>query len=134
MFRLFAFLLLLVPLTYGGLWLADNPGMVKVLFICGKARMRSPTAADLVAKWSGVESDFAGLSNDADEKLSAEQIAWADQIFVMERRQLARLKSMFGRELRDKRVRSLNIPDRYKYMEPALVERLEAQLAGLFRT
>ena len=34
--------------------------------------MRSPTAADLVAGW-GVQADFAGLSHDADEKLSSEQ-------------------------------------------------------------
>jgi len=44
--------------------------MTNALFICGKARMRSTTAADISARWDGIEADFAGLSNDADEHLS----------------------------------------------------------------
>ena len=110
---------------------AQNPRMTRVLFICGKARMRSPTAADLVAAWPGIEADFAGLSKDADEKLSLEYILWADRIFVMERRQMARLKALFGAELRDKRVSCLNIPDRFAYMALDLVALLEARLASL---
>lgn len=102
--------------------------MTRALFICGKARMRSPTAVDIaVQKW-GIKADFAGLSNDADEKLSLEQIEWADIILVMERRQLARLKSGFGPALKGKKTASLNIPDRYQFMEPALVDLLIQRL------
>lgn len=97
--------------------------MTRALFICGKARRRSPTAADIAAGW-GVETDFAGLSADADERLSAEQIDWAEVIFVMERRQKARLARQFA--LGSKRVVCLNIPDRYPFMDPGLIARLEA--------
>jgi predicted protein tyrosine phosphatase len=41
--------------------------MLRALFLCGKARIRSPTAADLAARLGGMEVDFAGLSEDADE-------------------------------------------------------------------
>ena len=66
--------------------------MANILFICGKARKRSPTAADVVSRLSAVETDFAGLSNDADERLNLEHIKWADTIAVMEKRQLSRLR------------------------------------------
>lgn len=101
---------------------------VNALFICGKARMRSPTAADISAQINGVAADFAGLSNDADERLSVEHIEWATDIFVMERRQKSRLSQMFGSALKGKRVICLNIPDNYAYMQPELVDLLEARL------
>ena len=104
--------------------------MTKVLFICGKARMRSPTAADLVLGWGG-EADFAGLSHDADEKLSSEHIEWADVIFVMETRQKKRLNALFGPLLKDKRVVSLGVPDKFAYMQPELVAVLSKKLAHL---
>lgn len=107
--------------------------MVRILFVCGKARKRSPTAADLAARHEGVESDFGGLGADADERLSSEQISWADIVVVMERAQLSRLKRQFGPELRGKRVACLNVPDRFEYMEPALVRRLEPDLRRLLR-
>lgn len=105
--------------------------MIKVLFICGKARRRSPTAADLAARLADVDADFAGLSADADVRLGAEQIAQADLVVVMERRQLARLRRQFGERLHGKRVVALNVPDRFDYMEPALVAVLTPQLERL---
>lgn len=107
--------------------------MTNALFICGKARMRSPTAADLAANWPGVTTDFAGLSHDADEKLTAEQIAWADIIFVMEPRQAKRLSQLFGPHLRAKRVVTLNIPDVYTYNDPALIAQLDPKLRAALR-
>lgn len=104
--------------------------MTHALFICGKARMRSPTAADLVAGW-GVQADFAGLSHDADEMLSSEHIERADVIYVMEARQKKRLSALFGALLKDKRVVNLAIPDNYAYMQPELVVLLEQKLRGL---
>jgi predicted protein tyrosine phosphatase len=102
--------------------------MTRALFLCGKARMRSPTAADLAATWPGVQTDFAGLSHDADEKLGLEQVLWADVIFVMERGHAARLKALFPKALRGKRVIALNIPDDFSYGDPALVDLLTIQL------
>ena len=105
--------------------------MTNALFLCGKARMRSPTAADIAASWPGIATDFAGLSNDADEKLSIEQIDWADVICVMEARQAKRLKSLFPAALRGKRVVVLNVPDNFSYMQPELVDLLTAKLRAV---
>ncbi|WP_216822430.1 phosphotyrosine protein phosphatase [Pseudophaeobacter sp. EL27] len=66
--------------------------------------MRSPTAADMVASWPGFETDFAGLSKDADELLSSEHLGWADIIVVMEKRQKSKLSSQFSAHLVAKRV------------------------------
>jgi predicted protein tyrosine phosphatase len=108
--------------------------MTNALFICGKARMRSPTAADLVATWGGIRTDFAGLSHDADERLSLEQVEWADIIFVMEARQARRLRNLYPAALRNRRVAILNIPDRCGYGDPALIAALEPRLrAALVR-
>ena len=96
--------------------------------------MRSPTAADIVARWGGFETDFAGLSNDADERLSVEQIEWANVIFVMERRQKSRASKLFGAALKGKRIICLNIPDNYAYMEPELVGLLTPKLMLHLRT
>jgi predicted protein tyrosine phosphatase len=102
--------------------------MIRVLFICGKARSRSPTAAQIASQWEGVRADCAGLSNDADDLLSSEQLAWADMIFVMDRRQKARLSAQFGGMVSGKRVISLDVQDCYSFMEPELVELLTQKL------
>lgn len=102
--------------------------MMQVLFICGKARMRSPTAASVASDRMGWATDFAGLSKDADERVSLEQIEWADVIAVMERAHRKRLAAQFGRALNGKRVVSLDIPDRYRFMQPELIGLLEQRL------
>jgi predicted protein tyrosine phosphatase len=96
--------------------------MIRMLFICGRARSRGPTAAQIASQWDGVRADCAGLSNDADDLLSVEQLEWADIIFVMEPRQKIRLTQQFGAMIRGKRIINLDVPDLYSFMEPELVE------------
>ncbi|MEM8848981.1 MAG: phosphotyrosine protein phosphatase [Pseudomonadota bacterium] len=88
--------------------------------------MRSPTAAQIASRWA--ETDYAGLSNDADVPLDRDHVEWADVIFVMERRQAKRLKAQFNDLLAHRRVVLLDIADRYAFMEPDLVERLTPRL------
>lgn len=95
--------------------------------------MRSTTAADIAAQWTNIKTDFAGLSNDADERLSVEQVNWATILFVMERRQQNRLSQMFGAELKGKRAICLNIPDKYSYMQPELIALLTPKLISHLR-
>ncbi|WP_254436783.1 low molecular weight protein tyrosine phosphatase family protein [Ruegeria arenilitoris] len=102
--------------------------MKNVLFICGKARMRSPTAADVVGEWPGYSTDFAGISRDADEMISSEQVEWADMIFVMDRRQKKRLSEKFGHLIKDTKVIILGIPDQFDYMAPDLVDLIVVKL------
>lgn len=105
--------------------------MKRALFICSQNRLRSPTAEQVFAKWPDVESDSAGLGNDADVPLSSEQIAWANIIFVMEKAHRNRLTQKFRAHLNGKRVICLDIPDDYDYMQPELIRLLEAK-AGKF--
>lgn len=104
---------------------------MNILFICGKARQRSPTAAEIAARLLRVQTDFAGLSADADERLGPEQIDWADIVVVMEKAHLARLRRQFGGHLGGRRVVCLDIADRYTFMQPELVQLLERRLGRL---
>ncbi|HRG95284.1 MAG TPA: low molecular weight protein tyrosine phosphatase family protein [Polyangiaceae bacterium] len=102
--------------------------MRHILFVCGKNRLRSPTAEAVFASWPGVEVASAGLSRDADTPVTPELLAWADSVFVMERAHGKRLSSLFQAHLRDKRVVCLGIRDEYEFMEPALVALLLARV------
>lgn len=106
--------------------------ITNVLFICGKARRRSPTAADILDHWPGFQTDFAGLSNDADEVLTGEHIDWADIIFVMERRQKTRLLTKFKSISSGLKLISLDIPDIYNPHDPDLVSILRSKFTAHF--
>jgi predicted protein tyrosine phosphatase len=105
--------------------------MKRALFICSRNRLRSPTAEQVFAAWPGVETDSAGLADDAEVQLSPDQLEWATIIFVMEKRQRSKLATRFARHLQGKRVICLDIPDDYAFMQPELVRLLEAK-AGRF--
>ncbi|MEM0942598.1 MAG: phosphotyrosine protein phosphatase [Pseudomonadota bacterium] len=98
---------------------------MRVLFICGKARARSPTAAQIFADRPGIQTDFGGLSRDADDAVSADQISWADLICVMETRHRERLADQFGRLLTGRRIVVLGVRDRFSFMDPDLIVELE---------
>lgn len=100
-----------------------------LLFLCSRNKLRSPTAEAVFRGRPGIETDSAGLSADAEVPLSADQIAWADLILVMEKVHRARLNRKFGRHLAGKRVVVLDIPDNYACMDPELVRLLEARCA-----
>lgn len=102
--------------------------LVNVLFICGRNRMRSPTAEQVFADWPGVETASAGLNPEAESPVTAEVLEWADVIFVMEPAQRSKLSSRFQPHLRDKRVICLGIPDRYEFMEPELIRILQEKV------
>ncbi len=107
--------------------------MINALFVCGRNRLRSPTAERVFATWPNVETDSAGLNPDAETPLSADHIAWADIIFVMERRQQAKLRGAFAHALHGKRIICLDIPDRFALMQPELIALLEAKAGPLLR-
>lgn len=102
----------------------------RLLFLCSRNRLRSPTAEAIFSDYPNVETDSAGLSPDAELRLSAEQVEWADAIFVMEAIHRQRLQKSFGKLLAGKKVIVLGIPDYYDYMEPALIKLLELRCAS----
>ncbi len=77
--------------------------MPRVLFICSRNRLRSPTAEQIFSTVPGIETDSAGLAPDADCPLSADQVEWAELIFVMEKRHRTQLNQRFKRYLAGKR-------------------------------
>lgn len=99
-----------------------------MLFICGRNRLRSPTAEQVFSSYPNIEVASAGVSPDAEERISAELIAWADLIFVMEARQRQKLSRQFRAQLKNKRIVCLDIPDEYDYMDPELVRLLEGKV------
>lgn len=99
-----------------------------VLFICTQNRLRSPTAEQVFADWPGIETQSAGLGNEAGNPVSPELLAWSDLIFVMEKSHRDKLARKFRAHLGGKRIVCLDIPDDFEYMDPALVQLLKAKV------
>jgi len=97
---------------------------VRLLFVCARNRLRSPTAERVFAAVPGVEAESAGVAPDAENPVTPELIAWADVILVMEPAHRAKLTRLFPAALRGKRVVCLDIPDEYDFMDPELVRLL----------
>ena len=102
--------------------------MKNVLFVCSQNKLRSPTAEQVFAQYPDIEVASAGTNSDAETPLSAELIEWADVIFVMEKAHRTKLQQRFRASLKSKRVVCLDIPDNYRFMEPELVQLLEAKV------
>ena len=100
----------------------------RVLFVCSRNRLRSPTAEQVFADWPGVETASAGTQRDADHPVTPEALAWADLILVMERAHRSKLSAAFGPHLRGKRVICLDIPDEFGFMDPRLIALLKARV------
>ncbi|WP_024816333.1 low molecular weight protein tyrosine phosphatase family protein [Methylopila sp. 73B] len=101
--------------------------MKRVLFLCSRNRLRSPTVERVFGGRADLEVASAGLAPDADEPVTAELLEWAELVFVMEKSHRARLQRCFKRRLKHARVICLDIPDDYAFMDPALVQLLTAR-------
>lgn len=113
--------------------LYDRAVLKRLLFVCSRNRLRSPTAERVFGADPALQTDSAGLAPDADTILTAEHLAWADVVFVMEKAHRLRLTRLFGAQLRGKKVVCLDIPDKYEYMQPELVALLERKVRHHFR-
>lgn len=101
---------------------------MNALFVCSQNKLRSPTAEQVFATWPGVETDSAGLNNDAENPVTPENLAWADLIFVMEKAHRNRLARRFRQHVRA-RVVCLDIPDEYDFMDEGLIRLLKARVS-----
>lgn len=104
---------------------------MRILFVCGRGLIRSPTAEQIFAHCPGVETASGGISSDADSPLSADLVEWADLICVMEPRHREKLKRTFSRWLRGKRVVCLQIADNFAFMQPELVQLLKERVGQI---
>ena len=101
---------------------------MNVLFVCGRNRMRSPTAKLTFALHPGIDVASAGINPGARAPLSSELVKWADLIFVMEKGHQDALHMRYKAEISDARVVCLDIPDEFGYMEESLVNLLRARV------
>lgn len=97
---------------------------MRILFVCARNRLRSPTAERVFAGVCGVETCSAGVSPDAEQPVTAELLDWADIVLVMEPAHRAKMARAFGARLRGKRVACLGIRDDFAYMDAELVRLL----------
>ncbi|MBT2186428.1 low molecular weight protein tyrosine phosphatase family protein [Sphingobium sp. H33] len=103
--------------------------MKRFLFVCSQNRLRSPTAEQIFAGRPGVDVASAGTNNDAENPLTDELVRWADTIVVMEAMHRGKLRQRFREAIDGKRIICLDIPDRYRFMDPTLIDLLEARMA-----
>lgn len=106
----------------------ESSSLKNLLFICGKGRQRSPTAEQVFANYSNVETDSAGLSADADLRLGTDQIEWSTHIIVMEKSQASKLRTNYKKYIDGKKIICLDIPDKFDYMQIELIELLKQRI------
>ena len=103
-----------------------------VLFICGRNRLRSPTAECIFADVAELNVTSAGLNPNAETPVDGDLIAWANVIFVMEPIHKKKLVSKFKLSLKNKKIICLDIPDQYDYMQPELITLLHEKVFRFF--
>lgn len=100
---------------------------INALFVCSRNQWRSPTAEHIWRDSPDVNVRARGLSPKAKRVLVETDIAWADVIFVMERRHRSLLLSRFDELVDRDSVHVLDIPDEYQFLDPELIEQLRAR-------
>nr|WP_174507472.1 protein tyrosine phosphatase [Acinetobacter sp. Marseille-Q1620] len=95
------------------------------LFICSRNQWRSPTAERVFAQNYAINTRSAGTSHHARHTVSAQDIHWADRIFVMEYKHKKSILEKFSKQLAQKKVVVLDIPDNYQYMDTELINILK---------
>ena len=80
----------------------------KLLFICSRNQWRSPTA-EKVYNQKGFDTRSAGTSPSAKRTVSANDVRWADCIFVMEKKHKQKLSATFARLLEHKKLSLIHI-------------------------
>jgi predicted protein tyrosine phosphatase len=99
-----------------------------LLFICSRNQWRSPTAELLFKNHPVHRARSAGTSDKARIKVNQKIIAWADVIFVMERKHRQILKQFFPEDIGGKTLVVLDIEDNYYFNDPELITQLKASL------
>ena len=102
---------------------------MNLLFVCSRNQWRSPTAERVVRAWGG---DFAarsaGTSPEARVRVTEKSLAWADVVFVMERRHREMLRERHREALRECEVVVLDVPDEWEADAPELVAMLDRRI------
>lgn len=106
---------------------------VKLLFVCSRNRLRSPTGEAVFNEVEGIEARSAGTARDAVRQITLDDIRWADIIFAMEDKHESRIRADFRQAVDFKTIHVLNVPDDYRYMQEELVALLRERVMPLIR-
>ncbi|MSU66491.1 MAG: protein tyrosine phosphatase [Opitutus sp.] len=101
---------------------------MRLLFVCSRNKWRSRTAEKIYEGINGYAVKSAGTEAGARVKVTAGLVGWADLILCMEKKHVQRLREKFPEELADKQLICLHITDDYTFMDPELIELLQARL------
>lgn len=101
----------------------------KVLFVCAQNKIRSVTAEKMFSDSQLYDVRSRGVAADARIRLTANDIGWADVIFVMEKNHRNRIVKNFRDAIGGKRIVCLFIEDIYEPMEDSLVTELRRKLS-----
>ena len=89
--------------------------------------MRSPTAERLFAKRPGLDVRSAGTAEDALARVNTNMLDWADLVFIMDEQQRRSLQRRFAGHPALAHLICLDIPDEFAFLQPELVDLLEAR-------
>lgn len=108
-----------------------NPGQdldryPRTLCCCRAGLLRSPTAALVLATEFGRNTRSAGLGPEALVPVDEVLLAWADEVVVMEDWQADRVRELGY----DRPVLVLEVPDRFRFRDPELVELIRTRFRG----
>lgn len=98
---------------------------MNVLFVCSMNQWRSPTAEKIYSKEPFINVRSAGTSSKARRHVSLNDLKWADIVIAMESKHKQRLQADYRQAMRGCEVHVLEIEDRYKFMDPELIEELK---------
>jgi predicted protein tyrosine phosphatase len=94
---------------------------LKILFVCGRNKWRSPTAVMIYRDDPRVSVRSAGVSDKARKEISEKDLDWADLVLVMERRYASRIQARFRSCESFPPMECLDIPDDYEFMDEELM-------------
>lgn len=94
---------------------------MNILFVCSKNKWRSKTAETIFKNSQAHKVRSAGVDAGSDVRLTADLLAWADIVFVMERKHKALIREKFSEAYEDSSIVVLDIPDEYQFMDEELV-------------
>ena len=109
-------------------FLFHTPLIMNLLFICSRNKWRSRTAETIFKGNGDHHVKSAGTSSDAQVKVNAKQIEWADIIFVMEKKHKQILTERFS-GAREREIIVLDIEDNYQYMDEELIDLLKTSVS-----
>lgn len=101
---------------------------LKILFVCGRNKRRSPTAEKIFKGDPRMVVRSAGTSDSSKRRITADDLAWADLVLVMQRKYAARIKVAFKDIDPLPPMESLDIGDDYIFMETGLINVLRSSV------